>query len=115
MNLVSSRRATLQKHRCGQHILVGLDADRAAITAQLDPYPLTPAGEVWALVNGRRTWQLNGTHLQPRDRWNIPGKPPNATRTVLTWHHCNDPIPTQHRAAPRPTKPQPTEETQCPF
>ena len=97
---------------CKQPTLTGLDADRCALTATVDPYPLTPHGEVWALSDGRHTYQLQHGQLEPRTRWNIPGHPPGPDHTVLTTHRCHQPIPTQHRRppAPRPAPPTPTEE-----
>lgn len=101
---------------CGQTVITALDADRAAITATLDPYPLTAAGEVWALQHQRPTYLHTPTEITRRDRWNIPGRPPTTTRTVLAWHQCGQPIPTQHRRTSNPQKPHAREEsTTCPF
>jgi hypothetical protein len=46
--------------RCGAPILAGLDADWCALTAHVDPTPITPAGEAVALLAGRRTYDLIG-------------------------------------------------------
>ena len=107
------RRVILMKHSCGQHILRGLDADRCALTAEVDPYPLTPAGEVRALTAGRPTYCLSGGQLEPRDRWNIPGHLPSHDLLVLAAHDCTG-IPADWRLPYRPPAPAPapvTEET----
>lgn len=93
---------------CQTAILTGLDADVAALTANVTATALTASGEVWALTNGLWTYELTARRLYRRDRWNIPGKPPSASRTVLADHDCDLPIPDEHRrplpppAAPRP-------------
>lgn len=107
------RRAQLRTCRtCGTPTLTGLDADRAAVTITVDAYPLTALGEVWALRDGRRTYELRNGQLDPRTRWNIPNRPPAPHRTVLTTHRCHHPIPPEyHRPpSPRPTRPTTTEE-----
>lgn len=109
------RKASIRVHPCQAIVLIGLDADRCAITATVDPYPLTPAGEVWALQQQRRTYQLDHGRLEPRDRWNIRGKPPSPTRTVLAWHDCTTPIPAEHRRPTPPPAPRPEETSECPF
>jgi hypothetical protein len=93
---------------CQETIITGLDAHRAALTVTLDPYPLTPTGEVWALTHHRRTYQITQNEIEPRTRWNIPGHPPSPTLTVLTAHACHQPIPHQHRRQEPPPKPRPT-------
>ena len=107
------RRAALRTCRtCGTPTLTGLDADRAALTITVDATALTPAGEVWALQDGRRTYELRNGQLDPRTRWNIPDRPPSPNRTVLTTHTCHHPIPPEyHRPpSPRPTRPTTTQE-----
>lgn len=100
---------------CHQPTITALDSHRAAITAKVDPYPLTPHGEVWALQHNRATYQHTPTSLTRRDRWNIPGRPPTQTRTVLTEHRCHQPIPQQHIRPAAPKPPQRPQEDQCPF
>lgn len=102
-------------HTCGATILTALDADRCAITAKLDPYPLTPHGEVWALQAGRPTYLVADHELTRRDRWNIPGRPPSRDRTVLTWHQCDQPPPPEHRRPTNPPAPRRQETDECPF
>ena len=93
---------------CQTAVLSGLDADRAALAVTVTAHALTASGEAWALQSGLATYQLIGRQLYPRDRWNIPGKPPSADRTVLATHDCDLVIPAGHRrlavppAVPRP-------------
>jgi len=88
--------------------LSGLDADRAALPVTVTAHALTASGEAWALQLGLATYQLTGRQLYPRDRWNIPGKPPSAERTVLAAHDCDLVIPAEHRRPlPPPAPPRP--------
>lgn len=106
-----ARRASLTVHQCGAHVLVGLDADRCALVARVEPYPLTALGEVEALRAGRWTYRLLQGALDRRDRWNIPGKPPTAEVPVLAEHVCGQPLPATWLAPPPPRRPTaPTEE-----
>jgi hypothetical protein len=85
--------------------LSGLDADRASLPVTVTAHALTDTGEAWALQLGLATYQLTGRQLYPRDRWNIPGKPPSADRTVLAAHDCDLNIPAEHRRPPPPPTP----------
>lgn len=100
----TSRSCSLTKHSCGMPVLTGLDADRAALTVTVDPYPLTPLGEVQALRAHRPTYLLTARQLDRRDRWNIPGRPPTHARTVLATHDCTG-IPDTWRLPPPPPAP----------
>ena len=94
---------------CQTAVLSGLDADRAALPVTVTAHALTATGEAWALTNGLPTYELAGRQLWPRDRWNIPGKPPTADRTVLAAHDCDLTIPAEHRRPPAPPPaPRPT-------
>ena len=90
---------------CHQPVLAGLDANRCALSVMVDPYPLTPAGEVWALQSGRRTYALSRGALERRDRWTIPGQTPSHRVTVLAEHRCGDPPPADLRLPPAPPAP----------
>ena len=92
---------------CQTAIITGLDADRAALPVTVTAHALTASGEAWALQLGLATYQLTGRQLYPRDRWNIPGKPPSADRTVLAAHDCDLTIPAEHRRPSPPTPPRP--------
>lgn len=96
------RRPQLLRHDCGAHVLVGLDADRCALTARVEPYPLTALGEVEALRAGRWTYRLLRGALDRRDRWNIPGHPPTPEVPVLAAHVCGQPLPATWLAPPPP-------------
>lgn len=65
--------------RCGSPTLVGLDADRCALRADVDPQPLTAIGEALAQLEGRRTYALvNDGHrlvLNYRDAGRIAHRP----------------------------------------
>ena len=102
-------------HTCAAPVLTALDANRCALTVTLDPYALTPAGEVWALQDGRRTYQLTNGQLNPRDRWNIPGRPPGPDHTILPSHRCHQPTPHQHRQPPTPTPAATPNTEEIPF
>jgi len=107
----ANRKASIRVHpRCHQPILAGLDADVAALSVAVDPYPLTPAGEVWALQSGRRTYALSRGALERRDRWTIPGQTPSHRVTVLAEHRCGDPPPADLRLPPAPPRPATPEE-----
>ena len=103
----TTRKPHLSKHRCGTWALVAIDADTAGLTVWTDPYPLTPAGEVWALTNGRTTYYIHAKQLEPRNAWNIAGRPPGPDRTVLAAHQCGTGIPVQHRAPAPPASTRP--------
>ena len=107
----TSRTPRIRVHpTCHQPILAGLDANRCALSVAVDPYPLTPAGEVWALQSGRRTYALMWGALERRDAWTIPGHPPSPGLPVLAEHVCESPIPMEHRAPPTPPRPTVTPE-----
>lgn len=75
--------------KCKAPVIVGLDADHCALTAECDPIPLTPLGEAIALITGRRTYTLtpgpDRKELDYRDEWRIqtPTKNP-----ILAQHKC---------------------------
>jgi hypothetical protein len=80
-------------HQCGTVILVGLDADRCAVTANVDPTPLTEFGEAVALITGRGTYDLvpaddrkelhcrNASHIKKPRRYLVFGD-----------HQCEKPL-----------------------
>jgi hypothetical protein len=88
------RRARPSRCRhCGWPILVGLDADRCAWVAEVDPLPLAPLGEALALLSGRTTYALfvgaGVCELQVRDRWQIEGSPAGTRNDVYAAHTCD--------------------------
>lgn len=101
------RTARMTRCQCGDHLLVGLDSHRAALTARVDIYPLNELGEVRAMQAGRRTFRLHNKELDPRDQWTIRATPASAT-TVLAEHRCGESVPAQWR---RPITPPTTRRT----
>jgi hypothetical protein len=103
--------AKLATHTCGQPVLTGLDSDLCAWPATVDPLPLTPTGEMLALLGGRTTYDYwtNARQLHRRIDVAIRGRPATDTGStrVLATHICNTP-PLPHYPAPAITK---TEET----
>lgn len=87
------RRAHATRCRyCPCSILVGLDGDRCAWVARVDPLPLSPIGEVLAILGGRRTYALHAgigrLELVARDRWQIEGAPAGTRYDVVAAHVC---------------------------
>lgn len=108
------RRARLATHECGQPVLTGLNDDNCAWPTTVDPHPLTPTGEMLALLGGRHTYdywihaqELNG----PRDHLRIPYRPATDTGStrVLAAHICGTP-PLPHYPSPPPTPNQETND-----
>lgn len=109
------RKVALRKCGCGEPVLAGLDGNRCALAVAVDPYPLTAAGEVWALTDGRHTYRVWHGQLDLRDRWNIPGHPAGVDETVLASHRCDQLVPLEHRAPPAPPRPAPAATEGIPF
>jgi len=86
---------------CRSWILTGLDADLAAIEVQADPHPLSPDGEVAALLDDRHTYDLEEHRLYRRYHWNIAGRPAGERHRVLADHRCGAPIPASWQQPPR--------------
>jgi len=61
-------------------------------------------GELFALLNDRRTYELDGGRLYRRDSHSIARRPPTELRPVLAEHRCGDPIPAR---VARPTRTPP--------
>lgn len=78
---------------CGLVVLVGLDADVAALPAVVDPRLVTLRGEARALARGRTSYQLVGgvdaARLEYRDAFAVAGRPANRV-DVLVSHSCDD-------------------------
>jgi len=94
-----SRRAHAITCRCGQTVIRGLDADRAALPISADPQPLNQLGEVLTLTTGRHTYDLewrNGRYeLNPRRAAHIANSPPNSSpdTSVVAEHQCGRSAP----------------------
>ena len=115
---IEARTATTTGHRdkgtttrcpaCGAQVIRALDDVVAAFTAVADPWPLTRADEVTALLTERDTYALTLTPrltLRRRDRWQISGRPAD-TLHVVAEHACGQPLGTP----PTPTDPTPATE-----
>jgi hypothetical protein len=103
--------------RCGARILVALDDDICAIAVQTDPGPINAAGELQALLTGRKTYRLRHTYrrweLDRRTPMDIAAERPEHIH-VLVSHQCGNAISGNGPAIlnPRPTA---SVEESCPF
>lgn len=88
--------------RCSAATLTGFSDDWLAWTAEVDPAPLSPVGEAYARLAGRRTYALRrhvgrARRLYLRDRWQIRGTPAGVRRVlrfdVVADHVCGEPLP----------------------
>lgn len=100
---------------CHQPVIAGLDADRAAGPATVDPTPLSTLGEALALATGRTTYTLRTQpRLQLDHRYAIairhnPADHLTNNRDVVADHTCGaDPLPT------RPSRLDQTERARVP-
>lgn len=106
------RTAKLLTHECGAPVLSGLDSDLCAWPATVDPTPLTPTGEMLALLGGRTTYDYWTASRQLHRRVDVaitghPATDTGSTR-VLATHICGTPpLP----AYPTPAISTTTEET----
>ena len=87
------RLARVTRHACGAVVIEGLDGKACAFIVAVDPQPVTAAGEVAAIRDGRGTWRIWHGQLDPRDQWNIPGHPPGDPWPVHAEHRCHQPLP----------------------
>lgn len=115
----TSRRARLIECRfCRAWVVAGLDADVAAFDSSADPTPLTPTGEVLALLDGRATFDLterrDRSELDYRDAAVITGHPADRGR-VLAEHRCGLPVPTTWAAPPQQATRTATDPDTPPF
>lgn len=90
-----TRRARLTRcRRCGAMVFAGLDHDKVALAVRVDPTPLSPVGELSALLTGRVTYELSrgdGYRIDERRAGHI-GKPTKAD--VVAEHACGaNPLP----------------------
>lgn len=111
------RRAQLRRHKpCGIPTMRGLDSDVCAFEVSCDLGELTAIGEAMALLEDRRTYELNiRGELVYRDRYAITARPAGGRITVLADHRCTQPIPaTWCKPTPRPAA-RPTDPEEIPF
>ena len=111
---VNAVRHRLGNHRCGELIMAALDHWACATTVHLDPWPLSPAGEVEALRDGRRTYQIRQWGVRHRNAYRITGNPPRPGVTVLAEHRCGERIPETWKQPPTPATPKPN-TTEVPY
>lgn len=112
---INAARHRLANHRCGELIMAALDHWACAITVHLDPWPLSPVGEVEALRAGRRTYQMREWGVRHRNAYRITGNPPGPRTTVLAEHRCGEPIPSTWRQEAPPRKPTTNNTQEVPF
>ncbi|HEU4544479.1 MAG TPA: hypothetical protein VFR23_25335 [Jiangellaceae bacterium] len=80
---------------CGARVLSGLDADRAALPAAVEPSPVDPAGELLALMQNRRTFRIRyfgRWEIDRRSSFDIAAQPAGKV-DVLIEHECGRPFP----------------------
>jgi hypothetical protein len=84
---------------CAAPVFRGLDADLMALEVTLDVRPVNAAGELAALIEGRRTYELSWIarpgryEIERRDHFRISGRPPGTSGIdVLTSHVCGQTI-----------------------
>ena len=79
---------------CRTNCLAGIDIN--GLDTWTDPQQLHPAGELQALLDGRRTFNLYaGKQLMPRDRHLMAAYPAgHKQRPTFATHTCDQPIPT---------------------
>lgn len=82
---------TCTMHKCGRMVLA---ADVRGITRHLDPTALNDMGELAALIDGRKTYELHGELLVPRGHERIAAGRP-ADSPVLADHACKS-VPEAH-------------------
>lgn len=116
----ATRRARVRRCGCGVDIIVGLDGDRLAFEARVDPYPLSSVGEVLALLEGRYTWAAyadGGRHvLEFRDSHAISARPAGkCPEDVMRQHRCDTPEPAGVIASAFTSPPKPTPSDVPPF
>lgn len=112
---MNSRTVRARTCKCGAAVLVGLDADWLAIQTTLDAHPLDNVGELLAVLQGRRTYDLrrtssrgsHGREMDERNAWRI-ANPWAMPWPVHTEHRCGQPLPAA--AAKPPTVRNPTDD-----
>ena len=91
---------------CGLFTLVGLD-DLLPSRIAVDPLPTTSAGELFALLTGRRSFALDVDELYERTAGRLLYRPAD-THPVYITHECHSlPLPINERFMPK----QPASQT----
>lgn len=91
-----TRKARIRRHRaCGMPVIAGFDAPCIAWSTWVDLTELSRRGELAALLDGRRTYELwpvaGGFELEYRGRDRIRHRPADTPGTppVLCTHRCD--------------------------
>lgn len=100
--------------RCLTEVITGFDAPRAALLATCDPAPIGILGEVLALQDGRRTYDLVAGKILRRLDWHIRSMPASTRHPTLAEHRCGQPLPDTWLAPPAPAT-QPRDTLEVPF
>jgi hypothetical protein len=83
--------------RCKAKVVVALTPERIAHRFTLDPVPVSPLGELQAVLSGRATVDTvrrgpRKVEINHRRPWHIATKPPGTLRgVVLAEHRCGAP------------------------
>lgn len=122
----SERAIGNRKCGCGSPMWCGWDADMCAVLAMVDAAVfLTHEGERWAVLEGRRTWEMQrgpgpmiwGRHRWHRQQWRA-GAPDRQGRPVLVLveHVCGVSVPGELRLeVPRKSQTPPKLSSEIPF
>lgn len=107
MSAVNGRRKALRTTcaKCRREILTGPDSDVAGMDARADSAPISRTGELWAVVEKRRTYELDATgrlHRRTAKAVIFAGVPSHSS--LHSDHQCA-PVPAAWLA---PARPQPT-------
>ena len=100
--------------KCSQPVITGLDAPRAGFLVTVDPCPLSLVGEVQALTDGRRTYDLVAGKIRRRLDWHIRAMPASTRHPTLAEHRCGQPLPDAWLAPTVPATP-PRDTLEVPF
>jgi hypothetical protein len=79
---------------CKRQTVIGIDRDFGGMAVECDASPLSPNGELSAIILGRRTYDLHphgGRWLiDRREHWHMRDTPPGSPRNdVLVKHECD--------------------------
>lgn len=95
-------------HKCGANIRSGLDNDYIAMVARVDDEIVTRQGELLAVINGRRTYSLEGGRLYRREKHHYK----TVAAAPYVEHRCWEPFPASWLAPPPP---RPADHDDPPF
>lgn len=64
-----------------------------ALPKRFDPQPLSPLGEIDALLHKRKTWFIANGNLSKRTTWAITTSPSGLGGAIVQEHDCQTPQP----------------------